>query len=693
MKRTSFATVRSLSVLFSLGAGHAALAEEPVLEEVFVWGTQVRASSVSLGEEQIAIRQADHISDLLRTVPGVDVGGSHSLNQRITIRSLGDRSLRINIDGANQNNYMYHHMGNLQIHADILGSVDVDVGTNSVADGGLGGVVRFETKDAAQLLSAGSRFGGRVQAFYGDNAAQGYSATTYGAPNSALDYLVYYHNLDRDNYEVGGGKIEDRDGAEIPGTDGEVQGQEGELDNALVKLGWNIALGQRLEFSYERYEDEGDYSYRPDMGLATDIAISNSLGLPLTYDTEFTRDTFILGYELEWSEAASLRATLYSNESTLWRDESGIQAVFPGDPAIVEGKAENTGVNILGRYLLDAHELTYGLDVIDHDTRYNPDGLALAEEQATDSAVFVQDRIWLGERFALIPGLRYNYYDVDSHVVEDDFSAFTAALAGEWSITDSLLLKLSSTQLFQGPELAEVFIGAGLNDAANPDIEAQSGYNSEFSLAYEHALLGADQFSAGFTLFHTDIEDYVYEYASPPAEVEARYWKDNVGDMEIQGVEAYIGYETGNLSMLLTYSVSESELSAQREYAALEDARIDREQGDTLSANIEYYIDAWNVALHWDLLWVDGLDAALDLDGATLDNAKEGYSVQNVSARWRPAFAKRLELTVGVDNLLDEFYASQSSRTGVSLHPRFGELFLTDFEPGRNIKATIAYNF
>ena len=99
-------------------------------------------------EGLIAIRQADHISDLLRTVPGVDVGGSHSLNQRVTIRSLGDRNLRVSIDGANQNNYMYHHMGNLQIHADILQSVNIDVGTNSVVDGGLGGLY-FIPLDAA----------------------------------------------------------------------------------------------------------------------------------------------------------------------------------------------------------------------------------------------------------------------------------------------------------------------------------------------------------------------------------------------------------------------------------------------------------------------------------------------------------------------------------------------------------------
>ena len=37
---------------------------------------------------------------------------------------------------------MYHHMGNLQIHADILKAVEIEVGNNSVATGSLGGAVQ-----------------------------------------------------------------------------------------------------------------------------------------------------------------------------------------------------------------------------------------------------------------------------------------------------------------------------------------------------------------------------------------------------------------------------------------------------------------------------------------------------------------------------------------------------------------------
>lgn len=206
-------------------------------------------------------------------------------------------------------------------------------------------------------------------------------------------------------------------------------------------------------------------------------------------------------------------------------------------------------------------------------------------------------------------------------------------------------------------------------------------------------MLGADRFAAGFTLFNTDIQDYIYEYATQSPGVGGGYWKDNVGDIEIEGVEAYLGYDVGSLRTLLTYSLAESELSAARGCEELGGARIDREQGDTISLNVDYLFESLDLALHWDLLWVDDLGEGLDLDGASLDNSKDGYTVHNISARWTPEKILGLALTVGVDNLFDEYYASQSSRTGLSFHPRFGELQLTDYEPGRNIKATVSYQF
>ncbi|MCR6653916.1 MAG: TonB-dependent receptor plug domain-containing protein [Cellvibrionaceae bacterium] len=171
--------------------------EQHLIEETVVWGTRVYSSSMALDSHAMDIKQADHISDLLRPIPGVDVGGAHSLNQRITIRSMDDKDLRISIDGANQNTYMYHHMGNLQIHADILQAVEVDVGNNSVVNGGLGGAVRFQTKEARDLLRSGRRFGALGKITLSDNASNNYALSAYGQLSDSVDILGYYNFVDR----------------------------------------------------------------------------------------------------------------------------------------------------------------------------------------------------------------------------------------------------------------------------------------------------------------------------------------------------------------------------------------------------------------------------------------------------------------------------------------------------------------
>ncbi len=510
--------------------------------------------------------------------------------------------------------------------------------------------------------------------------------TGYGQLTDSIDVLAYYNAVDRDNYTVGGGKIKDSSGVEIPNTDGDVRGLEGELYDALIKFGWDISDSQRLTLGYEMYEDEGDYSYRPDMGLATDLAIAGRLGAALVYPTEFTRDTLTLGYQIDWSEKSSAKISVFNNESTLWRDESGLTT--PPTYSIKEGTATNSGFNLLAQTKLSAgveQELTYGLDVVKFDTDYRATtagGVVKSDEKATKKSVFIEDKLELVDGFFVIPGIRYDNYSIDTAVIDETFTEATGALAFEYEFLDNFLARVSKTQLFKGPEIGEVFTGAGIGDTANPDIDAETGSNSELALSYQ-----GEQFSAGITLFETEIESYIYDYTAAG--------KDNIGDMTLDGYEAFAGYHFNDLNVLLSYSSSDSELDAFSQYAtAFDGARIDRKQGDTLSLNIDYLIESINLSLHWDSLIVDDLDAGTDLDGPNSDNSKDGYTVHNVAVRWSPTESlSGLSITFGVDNLFDEFYASQSSRTGASAHPFFGELYLFDYEPGRNIKATVAYQF
>lgn len=668
------------------------VATSPTIEEVEVWATEVRLGEGGLEGAALELRQADHVSDLLRHLPGVDVGGAHSLNQRITIRSLGDRNLRITIDGANQNTYMYHHMGNLQIHADILQSVDVAVGKNSVVNSGLGGAVRFETRQATDLLAPRQRFGARAQASYADNAGSGYSLAAYGLIGDQFDVLAYHNQVERDNYEVGGGRIRAYDGSTVPGTDGTVRGLEGEVQDTLLRFGWNPTDGQRIKLGYERYVDEGNYSYRPDMGLATDIAIANSLSIPLLWPTEFSRDTFTLNHEIELGAGTTVRTAAFRNESNFWRDERGLASWTPDFATINEGDAQNTGLNVLATTVLQGaleHRFTYGIEAIRYDTAYRVDGTELSTERSTGLSAFVEDAIALTERLTLTPGVRFDTFDVDATVIDDRFDEVTAALALEFRPIESIALRASGTQLFKAPELSEVFTGAGLYDEPNPELDPETGFNAEVGATYRYAALGADEFVLSATYFHTRIDDYVYEYAETPS----FYGRDNVGRMNIEGLEISASYEIGALRASANFSRSRSDLDAVAEYAALDGARIDREQGDTLALSLDYTFDAIDLALHYEALLVDGMPAGLDLDGATEDNAKDSYSVHNVFARWYSRALPGFTVSLGVENLFDEYYASQSSRTGLSRHPRFGQLYLQDYEPGRNLKGTLSYRF
>lgn len=697
----------------ALTISHPTLAADPVnetgntksaIEEVKIWGTHVKASSLDLGEEAIAIRQADHISDLLRFIPGVDVGGAHSLNQRVTIRSLDDKDLRVTIDGAIQNTYMFHHMGNLQIHSDILRTADIDVGNNSVINGGLVGVARFETRSAKDMLRTGRDWGARLNTTYASNASIRASATVYGQVTSDIDILTYLNGVDRGNYKVGGGDIKDADGNVIPDTDGKVRGLEGELVDALVKLGVDVTANQRIKLGYEVYQDKGNYSARPDMGLATDLAIGN--GESQLRPTTFTRNTLTLNYDADL-HGAIIEAVAFGNISTLERNELG----FGRNPAIhmQEGEAKNTGVNVLIEHTVGnstLHTLTYGIEAASYETEYTAhdeigSAISYGDEKAQSAAAFIEDRIGWGN-FAVTPGARFNRWDIDSHLTAKTYSEPTFALALDYTIHRDTIIEASATELFKGPELSEVFTGAGTGDIYNADIKAETGLNTEFGISHH-----GDVFSSGVTGFETVINNYIYDYIQYTLS-SAPYPKDNIGDLRLSGIETFWGFTLGNLAVLLTYANIKSNLHAHPPYIEMpydngetvviqegfDGARTDRTQGDTYTLLMDYYIPGWGLQFHYDFTHVSSMPAGKDLDGATLDNSKDGYNLHNASMQWTPTtIAEGLTLTVGIDNLLDEYYASQASRTGVSFHPRFGELYLADYEPGRNIKASIAYRF
>ncbi|WP_351001441.1 TonB-dependent receptor plug domain-containing protein, partial [Shewanella sp. TB7-MNA-CIBAN-0143] len=76
-------------------------------------------------EDYTPAQQAGHLSDFLNVVPGVTIGGTSAVNQRIRVRGLDDTNLKVTIDGARQEGALFYHMGDVTIDPDLLKQAEV----------------------------------------------------------------------------------------------------------------------------------------------------------------------------------------------------------------------------------------------------------------------------------------------------------------------------------------------------------------------------------------------------------------------------------------------------------------------------------------------------------------------------------------------------------------------------------------
>ena len=637
--------------------------ETTQLEEVSVWETQVVSSSLNLGENAIETKQADHLSDLLRDLPGVDVGGTHSINNRINIRGLQDENLDITLDGAKvQNANMFHHIGNLLINPDILKKADIQVGTNSVVSGSLGGSVAFETKDGKDMLDAGKDFGARISSTYNSNDSIGGSITGYGKVSQNTDFLVYHNYLNKNDWKDGAG-------LETFGSDGEVQ-------NTLVKLGHNLSDTQRVSISYDTLTDEGDYSPRPDFGRAYNEART---GL-YTYPTEYNRETITLKHELNLGDKLVLNSTVYTNENELERYEklNGVTAVRPGaTQGLLNGKVSTEGLTTKAQSSLKTGDIlntfTYGGLYDTQTSKVTWNGAKYGDnEKAKLGALYVENAVDFDNGLVLTPGVRYNHYDFDGVYGKIKDNKFTYGLASEYSLTDNLTLLASATTLYKGVEMVDVLAANRVYAPDTPDLKAETGINKEVGFTYNaDNLLGTNSIGFSFKYFDTDIDDYIKTVG---------YEMTNAGTLNLKGFESSFLYKLDKFSGLVTYAHSKTNY----EETGLSDSK---EPGDSLSIGLDYKLLS-NLSIAWDSLFGFKQD---DVAGSEY-NIKDAYNVHDFAVNWKPKVIKNLTLIAGVDNIFDEAYISHISENRSFL---VGSNLVStgDYEAGRNVKVTLAYKF
>ena len=622
-------------------------------------------------EDYTPAQQADHLSDFLNVIPGVTVGGTSTVNQRIRVRGLDDTNLKVTIDGARQEGTLFYHMGDVTIDPNLLKQSEVAVGNNSVTLGNdaLGGAVAFKTVDAVDLLKPGQKIGAKLHAGYASNNDELLtSATVYGAPTDNIDLLAYYGKRDANSGEDGNGRelFEDSKG-----------------ENILLKAGVSIAEDHRLGASFSSTEKKGTFPFRPDFPSRNDAPIPQNV----------KRDTYGLDYTYNpASQLVDVDANVYQTKTRILRDSDYVTNPgfeFDAQVKTSGGKVQNTSIIDTN---IGTHKLIAGVEHYKKESEMSRDFIKSGSDSAKNTSVYLEDQ-WQNGKLTLTPGVRYDRYESPEFIsAGKTYNNVVGALAASYEIAPMTQVFASYTQLFNGPDLSQaIFNSDGGNTYVNNNLKAEEGSNAEIGIAktLRDLTVAGDALQLSGKYFETNIENFIEFVRSGGTRVgldcatgqsggacQGAVNKDE--EFKIKGVELAADYKMNNFSMGLGYTRARSKGDKTGD-SIPSVTGSNSNSGDRFMVNLNYEPNDV-VGLGWRSTYVASITD-------NKQNTKPNYDVHDVYMNYTPRQLENVKATVGVYNLFDEAYASHSSRLNTA------DDTVTDFEQGRNIKASLSYQF
>ncbi|WP_413518738.1 TonB-dependent receptor domain-containing protein [Psychrobacter glacincola] len=673
-------TVLSMGVAAVLGAQAASAAPSADMPTTTLQTITVTANSsvrdkVQEGsvhtEDYTPAQQADHLSDFLNVIPGVTVGGTSTVNQRIRIRGLDDTNLKVTIDGARQEGTLFYHMGDVTIDPDLLKQSEVSVGNNSVTLGNdaLGGAVAFKTVDAADLLKPGQKIGAKLHAGYASNNDELLtSATVFGAPTDNIDLLAYYGKRDASSGEDGNGRelFEDSKG-----------------ENILLKAGAYIADDHHIGASFSSTEKKGIFPFRPDFPSRNDAPIPQQV----------KRDTYGLDYTYNpASKLIDVDANVYQTKTRILRDSDYVTNPgfeFDAQVKTIGGKIQNTSTIDSS---FGTHKLIAGVEHYKKESEMSRDFIKSGSDSAKNTSVYLEDQ-WQNGKLTLTPGVRYDRYESPEFVAGGKtYDNVVGALAASYEIAPMTQVFASYTQLFNGPDLSQaIFNSDGANTYVNNNLKVEEGSNAEIGIAktLRDLTVAGDALQLSGKYFETNIENFIEFVRSGGTRVgldcatgqsggacQGAVNKDE--DFKIKGFELAADYKMDNFSMGLGYTRARSKGDKTGD-SIPSVTGSGSNSGDRYMVNLNYEPNDV-VGLGWRSTYVASITD-------NKQNTKPNYDVHDVYMNYSPRQLDNVKATVGVYNIFDEAYASHSSRLNAA------DAATTDFESGRNIKASLSYQF
>lgn len=642
-------------------------------------GVEVTSSSGGYGVDDIKIstRNAGLAKDVMRDIPGVYVGGTNGMNQKIYMRGVSDRGLNITIDGAKQNGNTFHHNADLLIDPDLIKAIDVEVGSRSVVNGSgaLGGSVAFKTVDAKDLLESGEIIGAKIKTGYASNNSEfSQGLMLFTTPVEGLDFIAAINHKGYDYGKSGNKRKIGGDGNDL---------------SYLLKLGYSFLDAHRISISREHNEFKGMYPMRAEFG-------SWYTGQYPVDNRKYERDTTTLKYEYKPSDLLNLDVTVYNTEHK------------KDDPVLKILGVKTNGINAKAKSVVETGALTqtfrYGAEFYQSKNFNKPDNHY--PEKVNNYSIYAEDALNFSS-LTVTPGIRYTHHELKSYdgragnvkSYTYKFNEFTPALALDYEILKGLNAFASYARVFRGPDVMESMMASGssrgraLNWAANKDLKATTGNSYETGLKYHGDISEASSYSLSAKYFMTKYKNLIVDNNAAGGGVNQTLVRINAGGADISGVELLARLNLDALSLAASYThqkVKYKDRVAKPNGSYYTSNIIGyRDQGDKYTFNAEYAFSRIDTLIGYNLIYFASKNT---ISAGDNENVKiPSYAVSDIYATYAPSSGKfkGLEINAGIYNLFNKAYASQSQRTANYT----GDPNYVDWEPGRNFKVNVSYKF
>lgn len=615
------------------GGNSSATVMGPILVQGAAATPADQANSIDVTFSDLERRNPTNVKEVFAGESAVSVGGAIAASQKVYVNGIEENNLAVTIDGARQNNKIFHHNGTNLIDPSLLKQVRVDPGV-APADAGpaaLGGSIVYETVDVADVLEPDRDLGGFVTGSYDTN---GRTWTTSGSGYGRvgpLELLGFVKYAEGDDYKDGNGE-------RIGGTGADVL-------SFLGKGGFEFGDGHRVEVSGESVRDKADRPYRANIKNITNRSD------PVVRKYDLQRQNYVFNYTMPKADGY-LDPTLglgYSVTDLSLLDPFG----SIGRTSSLSGKLQNE-FNISA-----ANSVTTGVDFY-HDIARYEDPSDQLEESATNVGVYAQARLRPIDPLSVSFGLRGDqqwFEGLEGSNFESSGISGNASVA--YTFAEIITLKAGYSNVWGGVALAENFI-------FNPAWSYTSGVEPVRSNNY---IAGIEANYRGFNVYGEAFRSRfdnarIPTYGGGPSLTK---------DFRTKGYGFGAGYNW--LTGFLRFSFTDTEIEVDGSPgSSFTSQYLGAPLGKLIKVEASQSIHPIGVRVGATI------DAALKsndaVDGGGQSNGS--YKVFSTYAEYVPSFADYLTLRLEANNLFNENYADRGT---------YGQEFATVEplpEPGRS---------